>query len=182
MTGDLLYQMCHRSPVWPWAIGLKSLGLFYPHVKWEPSCSMSFVENCALHKLQTPHLSTLCLLTETRRSPAQESRGKTLSIPGMGIPTSSVTSLRINFGWIKRIFVLNCLSHFVLAWSRLHTLCRHPEHFWCSGACLGAWPRFIHPLASHCPTISHISRRDCIELCLNLQLNLLCDPLWPRLH
>lgn len=61
----------------------------------------------------------------------------------------SVTSLKINFEWIKRTFILQCLSYFVLVWSRLHTLCRHPEHLWCSGAHLGAWPRYICPLTSH---------------------------------
>lgn len=101
-----------------------------------------------LHGLQIPRLSTVCLLTETWRSPAQDSRDKTLPIPGLGIPGFSVTSVKISFECIKRTFILHCLSYFVLVLSRPHTLCRHPEHFWCSGACMGTWPRLICPLTS----------------------------------
>lgn len=112
---------------------------------------MAFVKHSALHGLQIPLLSTVCLLTETWRSPAQGSQDKTMSIPGMSIPGCSVASLKINSEWIKRTFSLHCLSYFVLVWSRLHTLFRHPEQFWYSGAHLRAWPRFICPLTSHCP-------------------------------
>lgn len=100
-----------------------------------------------VHGLQISCLSTVCLLAQTQRSPAQDSRDKTLSVPGMGVPGCSISSLKINFQWIKRTFILHRLSHFVLVCSRLHTLCRHPERCWCSDAHLGAWPRFTCPLA-----------------------------------
>lgn len=151
MTGDLLYQMCHWAPVWPWAIRLKSLGLFLPPCQVRTIMFYGLCETLCFTWINNPLLSTVCLLTENWRSPAQGSQDKTMSIPGMGIPGCSVASLKTNSEWIKRTFSLHCLSYFVLVWSKLHTLFRHPEQFWCSGAHLRAWPRFICPLTSHCP-------------------------------
>lgn len=89
-----------------------------------------------------------------------KSQNKTSSVPGIEVPRCSVTSVKIHFPWIKRTFILQCLSFFVLVGSMLHTLCRHPERSWSLGAHAGAWPGFMCPPTSRrqclCPTASRV--------------------------
>lgn len=87
-----------------------------------------------------------------------KSQNKTLSVPAIGVPRCSVTSVKIRFPWIKRTFILHHLSYFVLAESRRHTLRRHLEHSWCSSAHVEAWLGLTCPLIGGrgclCPTAS----------------------------